>query len=298
VLFLFTKKVYNSNGDYMDGFLFINKRAGMTSHDVVYKVKRKLKLDKIGHTGTLDPFASGLLILCIGKATKLQSLFLNENKVYEGTILLGKHYDTYDHTGQLLATCDQEIDEQKLKEAVQKMNQTYMQYPPMYSARKHEGRKLYEMARKGETVDVEPREVHIYDFKMTSPLKDHSFDFIATVSKGTYMRSLAVDLAKNLDTYGALTRLNRVKIGSYDISQTKTIEDVTTDDIITLDTYFKDEPSIILSDYLCKLVKNGVYLDERQTNTTKNFIVKNESGEMIAYYEVIGEHLYRPVVIF
>ena len=99
----------------MDGFLLIHKPEGMTSHDVVYKVKRKLKLDKIGHTGTLDPFASGLLILCIGKATKLQSLFLNLDKTYTGIITFGKHYDTYDLTGQILKETDQVISEHDIK---------------------------------------------------------------------------------------------------------------------------------------------------------------------------------------
>jgi tRNA pseudouridine55 synthase len=282
----------------MDGFLLINKPIGMTSHDVVYKVKRKLHIDKIGHTGTLDPFASGLLILCLGKATKLQSLFLNADKVYEGTIILGKHYDTYDHTGQILATDDKQFDDNLIKKAVLEMNQTYMQYPPMYSAKKHEGRKLYQLARKGETVEVEPREVSIYEFKMTSSLHDQSFDFYAHVSKGTYIRSLAVDLAKKIGTYGALSRLNRTKIANYHVSQAKTIEEVALSDIISLEDYFKDEPVIVLSEYLCKLVKNGVYLDERQTTINQNFIVKNEIGQMIAYYEVIGENTYRPYVIF
>ncbi|TNF08408.1 MAG: tRNA pseudouridine(55) synthase TruB [Bacillota bacterium] len=282
----------------MDGFLLINKPVGMTSHDVVYKVKRKLHIDKIGHTGTLDPFASGLLILCLGKATKLQSLFLNADKVYEGTIILGKHYDTYDHTGHVIATDDKIIDEAKLRLTIQEMNQTYMQYPPMYSAKKHEGRKLYQIARKGETVQVEPREVNIYTFKITSPYIDHAFDFYAHVSKGTYIRSLAVDLAEKLGTYGALSRLNRIKIATYDVSQAKTIEEVEISDMISLETYFKDEPVIVLTDYMCKLVQNGVYLDERQTTINQNFIVKNELGHMIAYYEVIGENTYRPYVIF
>ena len=298
MLFLLCKKVYNIFGDFMHGFLLIDKPIGMTSHDVVYKVKRKFNVDKIGHTGTLDPFASGLLILCLGKATKLQSLFLNLDKVYEGTILLGTHYDTYDHTGSILDQKDVNVDENKLKAAIQSMNKTYAQTPPMYSARKYQGRKLYDLARQGQTVEVEPRIVTIYDFHQISPLNSSSFDFYAAVSKGTYIRSLAVDLATYLNTYGALSRLRRISIGSFDLSQAKKLEEITPSDFISLEQYFSNYPSIVLSDYLCKLVKNGVYLDERQVETEHPFIVKDNQGQFIAYYEVVQKNTYRPVVIF
>ncbi len=298
MLFLFVKKVYNVCGDLMHGFLLIDKPIGMTSHDVVYKLKRKLNVDKIGHTGTLDPFASGLLILCVGKATKLQSLFLNLDKVYEGTIIFGKHYDTYDHTGKVIEEKDIEIDNHELKDAMSRLNKTYAQTPPMYSARKVQGRKLYDLARQGHSVDVEPSIVTIYDFHQTSSLKNHAFDFYAHVSKGTYIRSLAVDLASSLDTYGALSRLRRISIGSYHIEKAKTIQDVTAQDVISLEQFFSNIQSITLSDYLCKLVKNGVYLDERQIITDQPFIVKNQQDQMVAYYEIANEHTYRPVIIF
>ena len=282
----------------MDGFLLVNKPIGMTSHDVVYKVKKRLNIEKIGHTGTLDPFASGLLVLCLGKATKLQSLFLNLDKTYEGTINFGTHYDTYDYTGHVIKSHDKVIDEQDLKQALTQMTKTYFQYPPMFSARKHEGRKLYDLARQGKTVEVEPREVHIYTFKMVSKLDNQTFDFIANVSKGTYIRSLAVDLAELLHTYAHLTRLTRTMIGPYHLDQAKKHEDIHLNDLITLDSYFKDYPVIVLSDYFCKLVKNGVYLDERQTTINRDFIVKDENGNMVAYYQVVKENIYKPVLIF
>ncbi|MDX9692179.1 MAG: tRNA pseudouridine(55) synthase TruB [Acholeplasmataceae bacterium] len=281
----------------MDGILFINKPVGITSHDVVYKIKRKLNLVKLGHTGTLDPFASGLMILCVGKATKLQSLFLNLDKVYEGTIQFGHHYDTYDYTGTIVESTYHKVTEEEIQKKIREFNKTYLQRPPMYSARKHEGRKLYHLAREGKEVIVEPREVHIYDFKMTSSLNDQTFDFRAHVSKGTYIRSLAVDLAESLSTYGALTRLNRISIGNYHLDNAKMISDVLESDIISLDQFLAGSPSITLSEYMCNLVKNGVYLDERQTTIKENFIVKDELGNMIAYYEYIGENTYRPLVI-
>lgn len=298
MLFLFAKKVYNVCGDFMHGFLLIDKPIGMTSHDVVYKVKRKLQVDKIGHTGTLDPFASGLLILCVGKATKLQSLFLNLDKVYEGTILLGKHYDTYDCTGKVVEQKEVKLDDNQLADAIKRMNKTYDQTPPMYSAVKVQGRKLYDLARQGQTVDVEPRLVSIYDFHMTSTLKGDSFDFYAYVSKGTYLRSLAVDLATSLGTHGALSHLRRLSIGSYHVDSAKRIEEISSLDLISLESFFSNIPSITLSDYMCKLVKNGVYLDERQIITKEPFIVKDNQGKYVAYYEVVKENTYRPVIIF
>jgi tRNA pseudouridine55 synthase len=282
----------------MDGFLLINKAKGMTSHDVVYRVKRKLKIDKIGHTGTLDPFASGLLILCIGKATKLQSLFLNLDKSYEGVIELGKHYDTLDVTGTIVEEKEVHLKEDDVLKGVLSFNRSYEQLPPMYSALKVNGKKLYELARKGIEIERVKRLVNIYDFKMTSPYVNQSFSFFASVSKGTYVRSLASDLAEELNTLGALSKLNRLTIGNYCVEQAKIIEEVEISDIISLDTYFKDFPSIILSEYLIKLVKNGVYLDQRQLITDQSFIVKDQLGNMVAYYEVIGEHLYKPILNF
>lgn len=282
----------------MDGFLFIDKPIGMTSHDVVAKIKRKFKFDKVGHTGTLDPFASGLLILCIGKATKLAYLFSDLDKVYEGCIVFGQHYDTYDTTGRLIKTDHPSLHEDLIEKAMSSFVGSYDQVPPMYSALKIDGEKLYEMARRGEEIDREARTVNIFKFDMVRYEQSHGLDFITHVSKGTYIRSLAVDLAQKLNTYAALSRLRRLKIGNYDIAQSKTIEDVKTDDLLSLDKYFQETPYIVLNDYMVKLVKNGVYLDERQIKTDQPFIVKNEKGDFIAYYTINDVFHYRPVIIF
>ncbi|MDY0074512.1 MAG: tRNA pseudouridine(55) synthase TruB [Acholeplasmataceae bacterium] len=282
----------------MDGFLIIDKPIGLSSHDVVSKIKKKLKLDKVGHTGTLDPFASGLLILCVGKATKLAYLFSNEDKTYEGTLVFGKHYDTYDTTGKVLNQGPVELSDALIHHAMQHFVGHYEQIPPMYSAIKVEGQKLYDIARRGETIDREPRDVMIYEFDKTSDYLNHSCDFYTRVSKGTYIRSLAVDLAKELKTYGALSRLRRLSVGDIDIKMAKKITEVTEEDILTLEKYFMDMPSITLNDYMIKLVKNGVYLDERQIKTTQPFIVRDSNANMIAYYTIQEGYTYRPVVIF
>ncbi|MCF7930003.1 MAG: tRNA pseudouridine(55) synthase TruB [Acholeplasmataceae bacterium] len=282
----------------MDGFFLVNKDKGMTSHDVVFKIKKKFHLDKIGHTGTLDPFASGLLILCVGKATKLAYLFSNLDKAYEGIIAFGNHYDTYDTTGTILATKSVGFGLKELNDAMKQMVGSYMQMPPMYSAIKQNGQKLYELARQGLDVERESRLVQIYDFKLIHQLDSTRYAFSSVVSKGTYIRSLAVDLAEKLHTYGALEQLNRSSIGSYTIEKSKSIEDLSKNDIISLELFFKDHSKIILNDYMIGLVKNGVYLDDRQLVTDQPFIVCDESKQMIAYYEVKAENLYKPVLIF
>ena len=282
----------------MDGFLLVNKPIGLTSHDVVYRIKKKLHLDKIGHTGTLDPFASGLLILCVGKATKLAYMFSNLDKAYEGTVIFGNHYDTYDHTGKIVYSNTPNFTQKDLENALLKMVGTYNQVPPMYSALKVDGKKLYELARDGIEIERETREVTIDVFQMTSPLVNQQFSFYIHVSKGTYIRSIAVDLAEKLNTFGALSALKRVSVGKYSITHAKNIEDIEINDIISLDKYFLDTPSIVLNEYLIKLVKNGVYLDHRQIETDQAFIVKNEALENIAYYEVVSQNQYKPVIIF
>lgn len=282
----------------MDGFLLIDKPVGMTSHDVVFKVKRKLGLAKIGHTGTLDPFASGLLILCLGKATKLAYLFQNQDKRYEGSILFGKHHDTYDITGQLMHEETPNLSHEQIQTAMEKMVGTYAQKPPMFSAIKQKGKKLYELARKGIEVEIEPRHVDILAFHTTSRFGNNTVDFYAHVSKGTYIRSLAVDLAANLKTYATLKSLRRIQVGSYPLDQATTLESLNPESIINLKAFFADYPKLILNDYLIHLVKNGIKLDERQTKIAQGFVVYSENDEMIAYYEPIQPNQYQLILLF
>lgn len=290
--------MYNMYGEDMDGFLYIDKPVGMTSHDVVAIVKKRLKLDKVGHTGTLDPFASGLMILCVGKATKLAYLFSNCDKTYTGTIKFGEHYDTYDVTGKILETHEETIDDLKLMDAVKSMEGSYMQLPPIYSAIKKDGRKLYEFARKGIDVEREKREVNIHSFELTSKIYDQSVDFIVSVSKGTYIRSLAVDLAEKIDHKAALSALRRTKICDILVEDAIELEDVNENDIHPLKDFFKDYKKVKLNDYMINLVKNGVYLDDRQLETKNPFIVVDGDDHFIAYYEVIDNNKYKPIVIF
>ncbi len=282
----------------MDGFILINKEKGMTSHDVVSLVKKKLNISKVGHTGTLDPFARGLLILCIGKATKLSYLFSNLDKSYEGIIQLGKHYDTYDTTGAIVEQNDVVVDYDRLLAKIKSFVGVYSQVPPMYSAIKVGGVKLYKLARKGVEVKREPRSVNIYEFRLVKQIDDNNFSFYTNVSKGTYIRSLAVDLAASLNSLAALDELNRLSVGRFELKDAKSVDQLTEKDVITLNHYFKDYPVLELNDYLVRLVKNGIYLDERQIETENPFIVTDQQNNKIAYYEPIDAKRYKPVLIF
>ncbi len=281
----------------MDGFVLIDKPVGISSHDVVYQVKKKLKVNKVGHTGTLDPFASGLLILCIGKATKLAQLFSDLDKSYSGTILFNKLYDTYDVTGKLIDEKQVELSSDLIKSKSKEMIGTYNQLPPMYSAIKIDGKKLYDLARQGIELERPKRKVSIFDF-IIHDFKDDKSTFFAHVSKGTYIRSLAVDFAQKLGTIAVLETLRRESVGSYDVKDAISIQEVEKDDIISVESYFRNHQKLTLSDYLIHLVKNGVYLDERQIETEQPFIVVDQQNQMIAYYEVIDKNKYKPVYIF
>ena len=282
----------------MDGFLLINKPVGWTSHDVVARIKHQFHFPKVGHTGTLDPFASGLLILCLGKATKLAYLFNDLDKIYLGTMVFGVSYDTLDITGNLIKTMPVSLSYEQIIEGMQSMIGSNDQVPPMYSALKVDGKKLYELARDGIEIKREPREVTIYEFMPTSPFNEHKISFLAHVSKGTYIRTLAYDLAVRLGNIAALETLHRIQIGTYHIRDAKSMDDVSIDDVISLETFFHDTPSITLNDYMIRLVKNGIYLDQRQITTDQPFIVKNNEGQMIAYYTVTEANIYAPVIIF
>lgn len=281
----------------MNGIVLINKPKGITSYDVIRSAKKVFKTTKIGHTGTLDPFAEGLLIICIGSATKLVNKLISSNKEYEGIIVFNNHYDTYDITGQITKTDSKIISPSDLRVVASSFIKTYNQVPPIYSALKKDGKPLYEYARKNIDVKINAREVSIYNLEILEEITKNEFSFKTLVSKGTYIRSLAVDIATSLETYGALKGLKRTKIDNYSLDNAVNLSDLTVSDLVDIKTLYKDSPSVILNDYMIKLVKNGIYLDDRQIETTKDFKVYNEKNELIAIYEVIGENSYKPLIL-
>ena len=197
----------------MHGIVLVNKPVGITSFDVVREARKIFKTKKIGHTGTLDPFAEGLLVLCVGKATKLVETITNADKTYTGTIVFGKHFDTYDVTGEVLRQDDKIVGYNNILDIKDSFIGQYMQMPPIYSAIKKDGKKLYEYARENKDVEIDKRLVEIFMLEFDNNEKVNEFTFETHVSKGTYIRSLAVDIAERLDTYAALKTLKRTKIG-------------------------------------------------------------------------------------
>lgn len=282
----------------MDGILLINKPKGITSYDVVRLAKKTLQTKKIGHTGTLDPFAEGLMILCVGKATKLVKYFLESSKTYEGIMVFNNHYDTYDVTGNIIKSDNKIINLEELLETFKSFEKTYFQLPPIYSAIKKDGKKLYEYARKNIEVEIDKREVSIYNLTLLNEITTNEFSFKTHVSKGTYIRSLAVDVAEKLNTYGALKALKRTKIGKYSLSDAINIDELDLNSLISINKIFENNPKLYLNDYMIRLVKNGIYLDERQIETNEPFLVYNEEKDLIAVYEVIDKNTYKPLIIF
>ncbi|WP_349402228.1 tRNA pseudouridine(55) synthase TruB [Candidatus Phytoplasma solani] len=283
----------------MNGFFLVDKKPQMTSHDIVWQIKKKFHFDKVGHTGTLDPLASGLLIVCVGKATKLAFLFNHLCKTYQGTFVFNQKYDTLDVTGKLMNTKKTVLDEQLIQKSFAVFHQkSYLQTPPIFSAIKVNGQKMYYLARKNQIIPIPPKEVMIYHLEAKSLLKNDQISFLTRVSKGTYVRSLAQDIASQMNTYGALLSLERLAIGSYSLQKAKTVDNLTLNDLIFDYSVFFDCDKIILNDYLIKLVKNGIYLDQRQCITQKPFIVQDSHKNFIAYYDVLEKNKYYPRYFF
>jgi len=223
----------------MNGVLVIDKSSGMTSHDVVARARHILHERRIGHTGTLDPFATGVLVIMLGKATRLSQFLTGVDKEYEAIIRLGYSTDTGDRTGKPLSgpppTQVRNWTEEQIEAALQSLRGDIDQIPPMYSAKKVEGKKLYELARRGESVERKPLRVCIYEFAAIRPegqlIKDNldgTFDFHARVScsSGTYVRTLAEDFGKRLYVGAHLAELRRTRVGDFGIEQAITLDEL------------------------------------------------------------------------
>ena len=283
----------------MNGIYLLDKPEGISSYGVIKKFKKAFNLNKVGHAGTLDPFATGLLIVLVGKATKLSDIFINGNKKYQGTISFGAATDTYDKTGIITEEkSDFLLTDQMVKSALNLFTGELMQTPPIYSAIRYDGMRLYEYAREAIEVEIKKRKVFVYEFSQTGRLKDNKQDFTATVSKGTYLRSLAYDVGKHLNIPSHLEALRRTKSGMFNVVDAYKLEDINSNTLPTysLEDYAKGLPKLTVLPYLEKHVLNGILLDERQT-TIKDYIsVYNEAGELLAIYMPI-EDKYKPLII-
>lgn len=282
----------------MFGFLNIYKPKGMTSHDVVAILRRITKVKQIGHTGTLDPFAEGVLPIAIGKATRLIE-YLNDDKAYIGTIKLGKSTTTYDSEGEVTNSSDKEVSIDEINSILNQYKGRITQYPPIYSAIKINGKKLYEYARKGETVEVQPREVSIYKLNILNYNSEtKELEIYVECSKGTYIRSLANDIGETLGAYGYLSALKRVKAGDFEIKASVKLEDLQSiDDVVhSLQNpiHYINCPKYVINQSELSIVLNG---NPIQTNISDGRTLITD-GENIIAIGLVENNILKPQKVF
>ena len=253
----------------MDGVLNIRKEKGFTSFDVVAKLRGILHMKKIGHTGTLDPEAEGVLPVVLGKATKLVDLLTDKQKTYEALMHLGLETDTQDMTGTVLCEKTVEVSEEKVETVIRGFVGEYQQIPPMYSALKVDGKKLYELAREGKTVERKARTVHFYEID----IKEINLPYVrfsVTCSKGTYIRTLCHDIGQKLGCGGCMEELIRTRSGNFTWEDSMTLAEVEEavkdgtieDRVIRIGQVLKDYPEIFCTREGDRLLKNGNALTE------------------------------------
>ena len=249
----------------MDGVIIINKPKGYTSHDVVNIVRKELNMKKVGHTGTLDPNATGVLPILVGQATKISKYLVEHKKTYIATIELGEKRDTGDSEGNIIESDYnvKEFDISIIKQVLQSFLGKQKQIPPMYSAIKVNGKKLYEYARSGQEVKVESREIEIYRIELIE-YKNNRIEFEVECSKGTYIRTLCENIAEKLGTIGYMKELQRKSFDKFKIEDSIKLEELSKDEaqkrIITIENIFKDKEKIYLNDKGAELFLNGVQL--------------------------------------
>lgn len=275
----------------MNGIILVNKPYGYTSRDVVNILCKKFKTKKIGHTGTLDPIATGVLILCIGSATKLVEALTSDDKEYVATVELGTLTDTLDNTGNVIKEEKTNVNVNQIKKALEKMQGVYEQEVPIYSAVKINGKKLYEYAREGINVDLPKRMVNIKSLELINNIKYENnkttFQIRCHVSKGTYIRSLVNDIAHELGTVGTMTSLNRVKQGIFNISDSYTLEDIENDNykLLSIKEALSNVKQVIVSGEELFKIKNGTRLENIYHSDKVLFL--DEFNNEIALYKTL-----------
>lgn len=230
----------------INGIILVNKESGFSSNQLVGKVKYLLKANKAGHLGTLDVLGRGLLPITLGRGTKLFDYFLNKDKVYQTIFEFGFATTTLDREGEITDKNDVEVSLEQLQNVCQKFIGKQDQLPPIYSAKKINGKKAYELARAGKSVDLKPKQIEIYDLRVLKQIEKNKFLLEVHCSSGTYIRSLCRDIASSLGTFGVMQDILRTKCGSFDIKESFTIEDIEQGKykIIPLDTVFDYEKLI------------------------------------------------------
>jgi tRNA pseudouridine55 synthase len=319
----------------MDGIINVYKEPGFTSHDVVAKLRGILHMKKIGHTGTLDPDAQGVLPVCVGRATKLCGMITDWGKTYEAVMLLGKKTDTQDISGNIVEQRRVSVDERMVLEAATSFVGGYEQIPPMYSALKHNGKKLYELARQGIEIERKPRHVNI-DFirinEMNLEDEEKTVTFTVSCSKGTYIRTLINDIGEKLGCGACMVKLIRTRVGRFVIDESLTLNQIsalvlkgTVEDYITSADELFDYPKLVVREEYNKLLYNGnrfaedAVCEESEISHGQDYIPdcehsyiqenarEYEQGQQYRIYDAIGnfigiyayrESYFVPVKIF
>lgn len=289
----------------MDGILIVNKPKDLTSHDVVAKVK-KLTNEKVGHTGTLDPMATGVLPLLLGKGTKLSKYLIEHDKVYEATLHLGMKTDTADGEGRVVEKEEVNKDNLKKETVVEVLNSflgKQKQIPPIYSAIKVKGKKLYEYARENKQVEIKPREIEIYAIKLLAICKE-DICFMVHCSKGTYIRTLCEDIATKLGTIGYMKTLNRIQVGKFTLKQAISLQEIETNIqnknfggnyFISIEKFFENLPEMQLDDRKLALLLNGVSLTIKKEDGL--YQIKDKTGKWVGVGTIKNSLLKRELII-
>lgn len=308
----------------MDGIINVYKERGYTSFDVVAKLRGILHERRIGHTGTLDPEAEGVLPVCVGQATKICELLLDKEKEYEAVILFGVETDTQDITGKILSRRSVTANAKEAEQALLSFVGTYDQVPPMYSALKVNGRKLYELAREGKTVERAPRPVTVYSIKILETIfsqnsekgasDENTIRFLVTCSKGTYIRTLCEDVGQKLGCGGCMKSLKRVRVSSFLESESHTLSEIEEiykngeiDEILMpIDRLFSQYPVLRMREGADKSLHNGnklyweqVLLETKEAGEKKIFRAYDSSGKFYALYRYDpAQDCYRNIKMF
>lgn len=274
----------------MDGIIVVNKEKGYTSRDIVNIISKVYETKKVGHTGTLDPIAEGVLIVCLNKALKVSEFIISDDKEYIATVILGIETDTLDITGKVINTTDNKVSKEEIEKVLLSMIGKYNQEVPLYSAVKVNGKKLYEYARNNISVNLPIKEVSIYDLKLLGDLyiNDNKicFKIKCHVSKGCYIRSLIRDIGRKLNNYATMSELIRTKQAGISIDLASSIDDIKLkkNKIYKIEEII-DLPKVVAPSNLIKKIKNGAIVDSF-FDYNKAFVT-DKNNDIIAIYENI-----------
>lgn len=280
----------------LKGFVNIIKPTGMTSSDVVCKIKKILHMKKVGHLGTLDPAASGVLPVAVGKATKFFDYFLKKDKKYTAVVKFGIQTDTLDSFGNITNQNNLEVNKEMILNHLDSFIGEIEQYPPKFSALKVGGKKAYELARSGVEFELKPRKITIYDIKLREQTDKNTFIFDVHCSAGTYIRTLFLDLAEKIGTVAYVPVIIRTKSGAFEMKNAVTFEEFEKNkNILSIEDVFNQFNVVEINDLVAKKVLNGVHIEKCELGveaSLKNPFLIKYMGEVVGLYEIKNNKIY------